>query len=217
MHQVKIGACTRYNSRWCVERGSEGQIKVKNGFVPGIMECIKYYTSFCQHWKKVCVVWSMETQHEMRLVLIGQQSAWWLPVGWDQKILQNTGIISNGTKGRLTHAWLLLAMIGATRRGGKEGKTRGTAKGIGTKACWEPGLWSSGEELPAQCPLLQGANTRGSWEMFIFNDNPSFGTFSTFNSAPVERRNTRTQAHRQKKLLLLSLFGETLLGLLLRS
>lgn len=68
-----------------------------------------------------------------RLVLIGQQSAQWLPVGLDQKILQNTGIISNGTKGRLTHAWLLLAMIGAARRGGGRGKQGEQRKGLARK------------------------------------------------------------------------------------
>lgn len=46
-----------------------------------------------------------------------------LPVGRDQKDLQDSGIISNCTMGVLAHAWLLWAMIGAARRGeGRENK-----------------------------------------------------------------------------------------------
>ncbi len=40
------------------------------------------------------------------------------------------------------------------------------------RACWDCGLWSQGEELPAQCPLLLGPNPEAPREMFLFKHQP---------------------------------------------
>lgn len=85
---------------------------------------------------------SVEIDREMRMLHSGggkSRHTDRLPVGWDQKVLRDSGIISNGTKGgALTHTRSLHAMIGAAR--GRDGE----------------GDWGNSESMLRSRPLITG-------------------------------------------------------------
>lgn len=103
-----------------------------------------------------------------KLGLEGKQSAQWGVVSQARPVRSaGLGDSKEHHDRVIAQPSLLLAMTGAARRDEGRGKNRKQSEGV-RGACWELGIWSLGEELPAQCPLLLGPNPKALWEMFIF-------------------------------------------------